>query len=84
MTASGDKFWRVRNSWGEYWGDMGFVNVDRGNNALCLESQGSWGVPATWTEHNYGCSEDGSNCSPRSGHWVDPAHNNGVLSMRLA
>ena len=56
------QYWWVRNSWGEYWGEMGYVRVAKGNNALKLESQCAWAVPAAFTETNFPCFEDGSNC----------------------
>ena len=30
---------QVRNSWGEFWGEMGYVRVGRGQDDLCLELQ---------------------------------------------
>jgi len=59
---TGQKFWNVRNSWGEYWGEMGFYRIDRGNNSLDMESGCAWATPGEYTVVNTPCWEDGSNC----------------------
>ncbi|KAF0687342.1 Aste57867_20909 [Aphanomyces stellatus] len=34
----GVKYWRARNSWGTYWGEVGFFKIVRGENNLVIES----------------------------------------------
>jgi len=48
-TASGRKYWVVRNSWGTYWGESGWLKLLRGTNELQSESECAWGVP-TWKD----------------------------------
>ena len=56
------QYWNVRNSWGEYWGELGYIRVVLGDNQLGLEADCAWAKPGTWTEYNLPCNEDGSNC----------------------
>eukprot|EP01012_Entosiphon_sulcatum_P025230 TRINITY_DN3054_c0_g1_i1.p1 TRINITY_DN3054_c0_g1~~TRINITY_DN3054_c0_g1_i1.p1 ORF type:complete len:294 (-),score=40.68 TRINITY_DN3054_c0_g1_i1:8-862(-) len=43
--ADGQKYWVVRNSWGTYWGDNGFVYIQRGTNNIAIETNCDWAVP---------------------------------------
>ena len=46
-----EPYWIVRNSYGEEWGDRGFMKLHRGNNTLQIEEVCSWLTPKnTWDE----------------------------------
>lgn len=58
----GTYYWRARNSWGEYWGEMGFFRA--AFNALLIEDECSWAIPDDFTTllTQTRCTEDGANC----------------------
>lgn len=55
-TCKNISFWVVRNSWGEYWGEMGFFRVELGKNLLGIENNIAWATPG----HFSTVSKDGS------------------------
>jgi len=57
------QYWIVRNSWGSYWGELGFVRLVLGENQLGIEKTCAFAIPGGWTTHNVPCYEDGSNCN---------------------
>jgi Papain family cysteine protease len=91
--ATGEVSWVIRNSWGEYWGEMGFMRLVAGKNLLGIEEAVAWATPGSYTVHNFPCSEDGKNCNGKpdasrspvsTAFYVDPSNDMvGFFQTRL-
>ena len=90
--VSKKQHWIVRNSWGQYWGEMSTFRVEMGRNLLGIESNVAWATPGRFSVHSYPCGVDngdnsGLNCSDKYGRrdvwYVDPSKNVEAISRRL-
>jgi len=51
---TGMKYWVMRNSWGEYFADEGYVKVERGKNTVNIEDSCYYAIPKnTWDGQHY-------------------------------
>ncbi|MGH3055836.1 MAG: C1 family peptidase [Gaiellaceae bacterium] len=77
----------VRNSWGQYFGEMGYFRVVMGHNLLGIESRIAWATPGVYTEWNdVHCHEDGGNCKRSfvTCEYVDPSRDIAATRRRIS
>jgi cathepsin X len=47
--ATDTQHWIIRNSWGQYWGELGFFRLQLGLNLLGIESNIAWATVKSFT-----------------------------------
>ena len=52
-----EQHWIIRNSWGVYWGEMGFFRIELGRNLLGVEENFAWATPGIWTTFGDDCHD---------------------------
>jgi cathepsin X len=86
VDGQGNKYWNIRNSWGQFWGELGYIRLIRGQDQLSIEDSCYWAVPGAWTETNFACNEDGSNCQAgiENAQYPEPSGTGIPLGQALA
>jgi len=82
--AAAGPYWIVRNSWGSFWGEFGYVRVAFG--ALNVGDDCAYGIIGSYTapelNNQWHCTEDGKTCSPNAEELAPKAPIQAALAVK--
>ncbi len=68
-----EDYWIIQNSWGKYWGDIGFAHIAVRKNMMGIKDHIAWVTPGMFTTKNVTFSKDRRICGGRCKTMTFPA-----------